>query len=158
MRAFRHTDNQRCHFERCRDWPAGLIVVGDAACAFNPIYGHGMSVAAQTALLLDAALRQAGADRRHFARRFQGDVARASAAAWLIATAEDLRYPTTEGARPSLMTRMPHCYMDRVQATANRDPVVSAAFLDMLGLVAPPASLFKPGIVFRALAQQEAAA
>jgi 2-polyprenyl-6-methoxyphenol hydroxylase-like FAD-dependent oxidoreductase len=30
-------------------WPERFVVLGDAVCAFNPIYGQGISAAAVTA-------------------------------------------------------------------------------------------------------------
>ena len=51
------TGNRRHHYERVRDWPPGLLVVGDALCAFNPVYGQGVTVAACEALVLRDALR-----------------------------------------------------------------------------------------------------
>ncbi len=32
--------------------PDGIYIIGDAACAFNPVYGQGMTVAAQGAFAL----------------------------------------------------------------------------------------------------------
>ena len=46
-------DQRRRHsYGEHRAWPDNLIVVGDAYCAFNPIYGQGITVAACQAVLL----------------------------------------------------------------------------------------------------------
>ena len=48
----------RQHFERLEAFPRGLLPFGDAICRFNPVYGQGMSVAAQEACLLHQLLRK----------------------------------------------------------------------------------------------------
>jgi 2-polyprenyl-6-methoxyphenol hydroxylase-like FAD-dependent oxidoreductase len=42
----------RRHFEKIKDFPRGLIPIGDSICRFNPVFGQGMTVAAQEAVAL----------------------------------------------------------------------------------------------------------
>jgi 2-polyprenyl-6-methoxyphenol hydroxylase-like FAD-dependent oxidoreductase len=143
---FRRTANHRRHYDRLPAWPRGFVVMGDAACAFNPIYGQGMSVAALSALALDRCLREDVAEPE---RSFQRSVARSGAGAWLIATGEDLRYRETVAAPTRLRTRLINAYVDRVVATANTDRRVCAQLIDVLALASVPASLFTPGVLAR---------
>jgi 2-polyprenyl-6-methoxyphenol hydroxylase-like FAD-dependent oxidoreductase len=156
--SYRNTDNQRRHFERLRAWPERFVVVGDASCSFNPIYAQGMTVAAMTAVALDHALagRRSGADATGLARRFQRQVARTNAGAWMVATSEDLRYPWTEGARADLPTRIMHRYADRVLQAANGNPKVNTAFVNVINLRQPPTALFRPGVLLPVMARRRA--
>jgi 2-polyprenyl-6-methoxyphenol hydroxylase-like FAD-dependent oxidoreductase len=143
---YRRTENRRRHYERMRRWPDGLAVVGDAACAFNPVYGSGMSVAARTAVALDEAL----AGGREL-RGFQRTAAARGAAAWLLATGEDLRYPTTIGSRATIGTRLLHRYLDRVILAATAGAATNEAFVSVMTLLRTPDILFRPGVVLDAL-------
>jgi flavin-dependent dehydrogenase len=152
----RGTDNRQWHFERMPRWPDGLVALGDAVCAFNPVYGQGMTVAARAAMVLDRCLheqagRQPGGGLAGLSRRVQRLVAKANAPAWMMATGEDLRYPTTEGARPDLQTRVMHRYLDRVLAAATHHPVVNQRFFQVLSMLAPPSTLFHPQVLLPAL-------
>jgi 2-polyprenyl-6-methoxyphenol hydroxylase-like FAD-dependent oxidoreductase len=146
IHGFRRTANHRRHYERMRAWPRGLVVMGDAACAFNPIYGQGMSVAAMSAMALDRCLRGPGTDVE---RRFQRQVARSASGAWLIATGEDLRYRETKAPPMGLRTRAVNAYLDRVVTAANVDRRVCAGLVDVIALTAPPTSLFSPAVLAR---------
>jgi 2-polyprenyl-6-methoxyphenol hydroxylase-like FAD-dependent oxidoreductase len=153
---FRSTLNQRRHFESLTRWPERFVVVGDAACAFNPVYGQGMSVAAMTAVALKQGLqehiqRRGPTDMAGFARRMQRKVAKVSQGAWIIATGADARYPTTEGRQPGFGDRVMHAYLDRVIEVSMQDATVNEAFLRVVHLLDAPPALFRPAVALRAL-------
>lgn len=146
VHGYRRTANHRRHYEAMPSWPDGFLVVGDAACTFNPVYGQGMTVAAQAAVLLDKHLR---AEPGTFGRAAQAAVARCSETPWQIATGADLRYPTTVGARPGWSARLANWYLDRAFDVANRDRHVARVVADVLYLVTPPTALFHPAVALR---------
>ncbi|MFD9359704.1 NAD(P)/FAD-dependent oxidoreductase [Streptomyces sp. NPDC060031] len=151
---FRSTANEWRHYERLERWPAGFVVLGDAACRFNPVYGHGMTVAALAADALAAEIRTLSArDVAGAARRIQRRTVAAAAVAWQIATSEDLRYPGTEGPPPDRATRMLQGYMSRVMVGANSDPEISGRFFGVLSLTASPNTLLSPGTMIRVLSK-----
>lgn len=56
IRAFRTPTNRLRRFDRLRRSPERFVAIGDSVCAFNPIYGQGMTVSAMDAELLEAEL------------------------------------------------------------------------------------------------------
>jgi 2-polyprenyl-6-methoxyphenol hydroxylase-like FAD-dependent oxidoreductase len=157
---YRRTANQRRHYEKLRRAPEGFVAVGDSACAVNPVYGQGMGAAALAAEALGRTLedhrRRAGRDLAAASSRIQQAVARANAGTWMVATGEDLRYPGTTGGKSSLPDRLMRRYLDRVVAAAASDEEVNAAFFDVVGLVAEPASLLRPAVARRVLGRRHA--
>lgn len=159
IRGHRGTANRLWHYQRMRRWPERFVVLGDAVCAFNPIYGQGMSTAAVAAETLDACLRQQR--RRHaaddgaanlagLAQRFQRRLARRNVDPWLLATGEDLRYPSTTGLRVTAVTRLQHRYLDRVTAATTQDPGVADIYAQVVAMLARPTSLFAPRVLLAA--------
>src|SRR5262252_5962635 len=112
----------------------GYLVIGDAVCSFNPIYGQGMSAAALEAQALGECLT-AGDDG--LADRFFARAGRIADIPWTIATGEDFRYPQVEGRRPPGHTLI-NRYMERVHRTASHDAVVCRRFFEVANLLAPP--------------------
>jgi 2-polyprenyl-6-methoxyphenol hydroxylase-like FAD-dependent oxidoreductase len=152
VRAHRGTTNRQWHFEKMPRWPERYIVIGDAVCAFNPIYGQGMTVAAIGAETLDVCLQQhrtrhAAGDLDGIAAQVQKRLAHGNADAWMLSTGEDLRFPTTTGAERSAPTRVMHRYLDRVVTAATRDPEVAEAYVRALGMIARPSVLFAPHVL-----------
>jgi 2-polyprenyl-6-methoxyphenol hydroxylase-like FAD-dependent oxidoreductase len=144
---FRFPASVRHRYERLRRFPDGLLVLGDAVCSFNPIYGQGMSVAAVEPLVLRRHLRRGALPRP---RRFFGDLARVVDVPWDIAVGGDLVFPGVQGRR-TLKVRLVNAYLARLHTAAAHDASLAGAFLRVAGLVARPESLLRPGIILRVL-------
>jgi 2-polyprenyl-6-methoxyphenol hydroxylase-like FAD-dependent oxidoreductase len=147
---YQRTENRWRHYERLSRLPGRFVVLGDAACAFNPIYGQGLSVCAMAARTLDACLRENG-DLIELPLRFQKRLAAMIKNVWLMATGEDLRYPATEGKRPNAIVRLTQKYVDRVQRVMRNSNELAIAFLEVVNLRKPPTALFRPKLVLKVL-------
>ena len=143
----RHPASVRRRYERLNRFPDGLVVTGDALCAFNPIYGQGISVAAEQAIALRDALE---AGLPGLALRVFRAAAGPTAAARELAAGSDLAYPEVEG-NPTRQMRIASRYVDRVLAVAERDPEVAGRFMAVAGLVATPGALFAPRVLAKVL-------
>ena len=148
IHGYRKTENRLRHYERLRRWPDGFVVLGDAACALNPVYGQGMSVAAVAATVLDAALRA----RPHepLGLRFQRRLAPGNLAAFMTASSDDLRWPGTTG-KVSPGLKLMHRLVDRIFAAATRSPEIYLRLIEVLHLMRPSRALFHPSVLRRAL-------
>jgi 2-polyprenyl-6-methoxyphenol hydroxylase-like FAD-dependent oxidoreductase len=135
----------RQRYERLTDFPHGLLVIGDALCNFNPVYGQGMSVAALNALTLAEHLRQGD---EVDPLRFFAAAAPTLDAPWGIAAGADLAAPGVTGTPlpPSPLTGE---YLGRLQLAAVHDGELAAAFLRVTALYDPPMALLRPEIVAR---------
>lgn len=156
IRTHRATENRLRHFESARRLPENFIAIGDAVCAFNPVYGQGMTIAALGAVTLKNCLdeqRRLRSDGSYagFARRFQQRLAKVNKAPWLMATGEDYRYQETVGGSPSVMTRFMHWYLDRVFALTTREVAVRHLVLQVFSMLLPPSALFRRSILLRVI-------
>jgi 2-polyprenyl-6-methoxyphenol hydroxylase-like FAD-dependent oxidoreductase len=144
----RYPASVRRRYERLGRFPDGYLVVGDAVCGFNPIYGQGMSVAALEALTLRECLRAGPA--AGLARRFFAKAARIVDIPWGIAVGADLRFPGIHGARTAKV-RLVNAYLARFHVAAATDPLLGGAFLRVVNLMDRPESLLRPTVAMRVL-------
>ena len=133
-------------YDKARLLPEGLLVVGDAVCSFNPIYGQGMTVAALEALPLRNCLSRGTTD---LPRRFFRATAKPIGQAWQLAAGGDLSLPEIQGT-PPLSTRLLNGYMDRLLTAAEYDTAAYDQFLKVAWLVDAPIRLLRPSMIWRA--------
>ncbi|MFC9249773.1 NAD(P)/FAD-dependent oxidoreductase [Amycolatopsis thailandensis] len=139
------------HYEKLSTLPAGYLVVGDALCSFNPVYGQGMTVAAIEGVLLRDLLKNGEA---HLARRFYAAAAKPIGTAWSLVTGGDSRHPQS-GVTPRLSARLLNRYMARLYRVASRDAVVANAFIRVLNLMDTPDRLVSPRVLLRVFARSK---
>jgi len=149
--SYRRTENCWRHYERLQRFPDGIVAIGDAVCAFNPVYGQGMTTAALGAMTLDRCLKQSQSPKG-LPLRFHQQLARILNTPWLMATGEDSRWSTTEGAKPRRSDRWVQQYLDRVTVLMQDSPALLKTFAAVVHLVKPPTVLFAPNIVLQVLA------
>ena len=143
---FHYPESRWRRYDKMRRFPAGLLVLGDAICSFNPIYGQGMTVAALQAQALHQCLHRNGANG--LARRYFRAAAKPIGVAWRFAVGADLNLPEVEGPRP-LSLRLTNRYVDRLQTAAESDLVVAEQFTKVIALIDPPTRLLHPKMMIR---------
>jgi 2-polyprenyl-6-methoxyphenol hydroxylase-like FAD-dependent oxidoreductase/ketosteroid isomerase-like protein len=137
--------NRWRRYDKMRRTPDGLLVMGDAVCSFNPIYGQGMTVAAiEATVLRDCLLR----GDRGLPRRFFRSSAKAVRVAWQTAAGSDSALPEVEGRTPMSM-RISNAFLERVLTALEVDPVVAGQFMRVTAMVDAPARLLHPSILRR---------
>ncbi|MEU2390303.1 FAD-dependent monooxygenase [Streptomyces sp. NPDC007369] len=152
---YRYTnlDNQWRQYHAVKNWPEGLVALGDAVCVFNPVYGQGLTVAALEADLLRRMLarrRSSGQGPEGLARAYQKRLGRLLLAPWTLSTNSDLMW--SPGGQP-LPARIAHWYNARLFRVAVKDEGVWASFVRVVNMTASPALLFHPAVVLKVLTQ-----
>ena len=139
---FRIAASVRRRYERLPAHPDGFLVIGDAVCSFNPVYGQGMTVAAMEAAALQDHLRAGPVDPRQFYRRLSKIID----VPWEVSAGGDLAFPGVPGERP-FKVRMANGYINRLHRAAAANGALTSTFFRVAGLVDPPTALFRPRVL-----------
>ena len=150
VHGYRNTANRRRHYDAPGGVPEGFVAIADAACAFNPVYGQGMTVAVLSGLALRDHLARGGL-RPGLAAAVQEAAARAADTAWLTATAADRPFAAAGAISLGFVDRLKSRYFSRLTARVAVDPTVGAAYRDLVSLTVPLSRLLHPAIVARVL-------
>jgi 2-polyprenyl-6-methoxyphenol hydroxylase-like FAD-dependent oxidoreductase len=100
IKTSRSTANRWRHYERLTEFPAGLVIVGDAAACFNPMAGQGISAACVAGIALRDTLLEVGDDLSTLPVQFHQRQAKSLQFPWSVAVGFDLQFPASVGERP----------------------------------------------------------
>lgn len=145
-RGYRISELRRHRFELMERWPSGLLVMGDALCTFDPIYGLGMTVAAIEAERVASYFQEQRNDPQpHFEKRMLQGLQDALEPAWWLNCVHDLQWPNVEYAGRhlagiSFAQKYMNLALQQVVSKQNSD-----LFLLQWGVTS---LLFSPGMLF----------
>jgi 2-polyprenyl-6-methoxyphenol hydroxylase-like FAD-dependent oxidoreductase len=152
---YRFPSSLRRHYEHLTAFPEGFLVLGDAICSFNPVYGQGMSVAALQVRALQQLLTERGAEAHGLeglALAFFPQAADAILTPWILAVGQDLAYPQTTGERPPNMAESAQ-YFAALNALAIKDREVHKLLGEVFQLAKPLSVLMEEPLRSQALEQ-----
>jgi 2-polyprenyl-6-methoxyphenol hydroxylase-like FAD-dependent oxidoreductase len=154
-RGYRTPESIRQHFEQMEHWPSGLLVLGDAFCNFDPIYGQGMTVAAiEVETVGDCLEEQRRNPQPYFEQHVLHRMQKAIEPAWWLSSVADLRWKGVEhvGATPLKGVTFAQKYIELFTkkamelATNGNSKFYLTQFL-MNSLVLPPSKFFNAEIL-----------
>ena len=140
-------------FNKLDRFPHGLVPLGDSVCRFTPVYGQGMSVAAQEAHVL-AKLLESRRGLSHpidgLAEAFLAEIQPLLETPWAVAMA-DLVYPQTRGERPSDFEKKLQ-YMHALMRLTAEDAEADKILAEVRSLLKPASALREPELASRVMA------
>jgi 2-polyprenyl-6-methoxyphenol hydroxylase-like FAD-dependent oxidoreductase len=135
-------------YDKLSRFPKGFLVIGDAVCSFNPVYGQGMTSAALQAIALRNCL--ARYDEGDLSLRFFRATTKKLRPIWQANRINDFATFPADDWR-SIPKRLLNWYMDRLMAAAANDIVLTETFVRTLHLIESPGRLMHPAMVARVI-------
>jgi 2-polyprenyl-6-methoxyphenol hydroxylase-like FAD-dependent oxidoreductase len=142
--SYRNMANRWRRYDRWKGDLGGFVALGDSTCAFNPVYGQGMTTCAVGALMLGEIIKRIGPHDPELPRQFFHRQAAFQAGPWGLATGADFRFPTTHGERPTL-GRLLAPVFGRLWDIQRHDDVLR----ERINMVLPPSALLTPPMLAR---------
>jgi 2-polyprenyl-6-methoxyphenol hydroxylase-like FAD-dependent oxidoreductase len=146
---FHHRGATWRRYEEMPRFPAGLLVIGDALCSFNPIYGQGMTIAALQALALREYLAEVNTDEQP--QRFFSAAANHIGPTWAANRVRD-NPPSTLDRQRGLSAKLADWTMNQLLEAARNDIAFTEVVMRVNNLVDPPARLRDRTLIARTIA------
>ena len=139
--------------------PEGLLVLGDAACAFNPVFAQGMTMAAIAATVLGRCLGERDDLRiggRSLAERFQRRLATAQGGVWRLNRLVDGPLAGVDG-RDGPAERVLRRYLSELGRLGCTRPSARRAALELTSLLRSPLGTLRADLLLAMLAERAGA-
>ncbi|MCW3467023.1 FAD-dependent oxidoreductase [Chitinophaga nivalis] len=141
---------RRRYYEQLASLPDGLVVVGDAVCVFNPVFGQGITVAACHVAELQQYLANAADNAKGFTLAFQRQLINHLDLPWMLTSVIDLSYPQTKGKRARGASVM-SWGLKKMLGACSKDAHVQQVFLRVFHMYEGAAAMASPGFIFRVI-------
>ncbi|MFY0573325.1 NAD(P)/FAD-dependent oxidoreductase [Cystobacter fuscus] len=126
------------------------MLLGDAVCALNPVFGQGMTVSALGAKFLGECIARAKASPEglplEVARPFQKKLAGLIGLCWTLTTTMDLAHPRAEGKRPFGLKFLQWSFQNMIDLTSQH-AASCRTFYEALHLRKGIMGLLQPGFL-----------
>ena len=157
-RAVRDAMQRAASFRQARPLPRGLVPLADSVCRFPPVYGQGMSVAAQECCVLASLLESRQGHRDPLdglAEAFLAEIQPLLETPWAVAMA-DLVYPQTRGERrPDYEKKLQ--YAHALMRLTGEDAEADKILAEVRSLLKPASALREPELASKVMAMMEPA-
>ncbi len=150
---FRYPNMLRLRYEKKRNLPRSLLVVGDAYTSADPVSGLGMTLALKEVREMQLLLAKYGAGHADLPCRYYRKISRMADTAWFVIREQNLRFDwikDVDAKRPFYFPALTW-YMDRVLELVHDDLDTYREFLAVVHLVKPPTALMRPKVASRVI-------
>ncbi|WML39741.1 FAD-dependent monooxygenase [Neobacillus sp. OS1-2] len=138
------------HVDQAKNFPEGLLLIGDTICRIDPVFGQGMSIAVLEALALQKLLQCQNKMLKEITTTFHKQEAKIIAPIWNMVITEDFRYPATSGKRPLGLT-IQQWYAKNIFILSSQNQEIYHAFVKVMNLVSPITTLMNLKIVVKSV-------
>ncbi|HHT7154863.1 glutamate synthase [Bacillus thuringiensis serovar andalousiensis] len=140
----------RRRFDLVNNVPEGLLVIGDAQCRFDPVFGQGVSVAAMEAHQLQLLLHDRKQLDKTFTQQFYKKAATIIETPWDMTTTEISRHPQL---KRELTTKQKFqlWYTKQIYRLSASNSDVYIRLVRVMNLIRSPFHLFHPKVLLSVL-------
>ncbi|MGE7632652.1 FAD-dependent monooxygenase [Bacillus paramycoides] len=140
----------RRRFDLVNNLPEGLLVVGDAQCRFDPVFGQGVSVAAMEAHQLQVLLQGRKQLDKTFTQQFYKKAANIIETPWDMTTTEISRHPQLKR-ELTMKQKFQLWYTKQIYRLSASDSDVYIRLVRVMNLIRSPFHLFHPKVLLAVL-------